>query len=376
MGKPVRVAMVIDHLGLGGAQRLLEVWLRYLDPSACAVTVYGVHGGGPFAESLRAMGVPVVCWPHCSWFGLPLTTLRFVTALRRGDYDILHLHLPGARLLWAATRHLLPRRLRVIIHEHSAPHCPDPMEHRARCLANSPDLVLTCSEAVREQLLSDYHVPPERIATLPNVVDVQAIEASGRAQTSDPFPQLPRPRVLAAGRLHELKGLDVLLAAWPEVVARKPAHLLIAGSGPLEGALRRQIAELAISDSVTLCGFRTDVPRLLAWSGLCVQPSRWEGFGLAAAEAMAAGLPVVATDIPEVREVVVDGVTGLRVPPDDPPALAEAITRLLGDPQLAARMGQAGHERVQQLYDAPRVVGQLADWYRQLANEACPPNGE
>ena len=169
--------------------------------------------------------------------------------------------------------------------------------------------------------------------------------------------RLPSPRVLFVGRLVYYKGLTVLL----EAIAATRASLVIAGDGPLEPALRERVAALGLSDRVAFCpdGSDEEVRRLYRACDVFVLPSteRTEAFGLVQVEAMASGLPVVSTDLPTgVPWVNEHDVTGLVVRRDDAGALARGLDRLLGDPALRARLGQAGRRRAVERFAVGRMV--------------------
>jgi glycosyltransferase involved in cell wall biosynthesis len=120
---------------------------------------------------------------------------------------------------------------------------------------------------------------------------------------------------------------------------------------------------------VVFAGHRTDVPEILQALDIFVLPSNWEGLPNAVLEAMAAGLPVVATRVGGVPEVVVEGQTGILVPPRDPNALADALLTLLRDPNLRRRMGQAGRQRVQEYFSVDQMVSKTETLYEQLLSE-------
>jgi glycosyltransferase involved in cell wall biosynthesis len=152
------------------------------------------------------------------------------------------------------------------------------------------------------------------------------------------------PIVLWAGRLDPVKGLSILVEAFRSVIADCDAYLLLAGEGPLREALDRQIMDRGLTERVHLLGARDDIPGLLKAADVFVFPSRTEGLPNALLEAMAAGCPIVATDVPGCRDLVTDGDTGLLVPYDDTEALSGAITGLLRDRELATRLGRRARE--------------------------------
>ncbi len=183
----------------------------------------------------------------------------------------------------------------------------------------------------------------------------------------DPGPADPRPplRVLVVGRLWGRgmrKGQKELIALWPRVRRQFPgAELWIVGGGPGRAELERQAREGGIGEAVVFPGEVSDarLARLYVGSDLYAMPSWGEGFGLVFAEAMAHGLPCIASRLDAGAEVVADGETGLLVDPDDPEELWTALARLLGDPALCARFGEAGRRRARELYSLERFQTRL-----------------
>lgn len=180
----------------------------------------------------------------------------------------------------------------------------------------------------------------------------------------------PEPTVVFAGRLVREKGTDVLVHAFAKVKERIPsARLLIAGDGPEQGSLHALAHELGVASSVSMLGYlpRKEMERVFEKAWVQVVPSRWaEPFGIVAAEAMMRGTAVVASDTGGLREVVLDGKTGLCVPPEDVEALAQALARLLENRDMAEHMGQEGRERALAEFTEEHVVDQFISLYEQL----------
>jgi glycosyltransferase involved in cell wall biosynthesis len=169
-------------------------------------------------------------------------------------------------------------------------------------------------------------------------------------------------------RLVEPKGIPYALQAMAQLRAEHPsAHLLIAGDGPLKDALTAQAQTLGITDQVHFLGWRTDAHRLMAALDLFLMPSLWEGFGISLLEAMSQALPIIGSTAGAIPEVIVDGQTGLTVPPADAPALASAIRRLLVDAPLRRALGEAGLARLHQQFGVDRMVDEHRALYAQLA---------
>jgi glycosyltransferase involved in cell wall biosynthesis len=172
------------------------------------------------------------------------------------------------------------------------------------------------------------------------------------------------PVVLEVARLAEVKGQRHLIAA----LARLDASGILVGEdiergGSYEEVLRREAERLDVADRVVFAGYRSDVPAVLAGCDVFCLPSTAEGMPLSVLEAMAQGKPVVATAVGGTPELVVDGVTGLLVPPGDAEALAEALGRVLSDPELAKRMGAAGRQRVERDFAADVSTARILALY-------------
>lgn len=205
-----------------------------------------------------------------------------------------------------------------------------------------------------------------RIALIPLWVDVPYIEAVPyRAPVSAAYPS---PHVLFLGQLKERKGYDTLARAMPLVLREAPtATFLFAGQNPARaGDLEAICRENGSLDHLVLLGKvdEEEKVRLMRSADCLVYPTRYESFGLPPLEAMAAGCPVVATDLPVVSEMIQDGQNGLLVPPESPGALAEAIVRLLSSPALRTRLVEGG-ERTLPRYAEPRLIAQIEEIYRK-----------
>jgi glycosyltransferase involved in cell wall biosynthesis len=225
-----------------------------------------------------------------------------------------------------------------------------------RLTAFVADLVLTPSAATAGEVRRDYGAVD--VAVLPNVTGGLGVEAAPRTGEAAAPGYL-----LFVGRLRIRKGVEVLLEALRELRARRcppaGARLLIAGDGEHRAALERKAAELALGPAVTFLG-RCDAPRvrgLLGGAAALVVPSTYEGMPLVVLEAMEAGVPVVASRVSGIPEVVEDGVTGWLVPPEDPAALAAALARVLEDRDAAKRRGEAGRRRVDERFRPAVAAG-------------------
>ncbi|MEO8633652.1 MAG: glycosyltransferase [Gemmatimonadales bacterium] len=217
--------------------------------------------------------------------------------------------------------------------------------------------VIAISRAV-EQALLDGGVAADRITVIPSTVPVARL----LAQSTRPAADGP---IVAIGALTSEKGHDVLLAALAIVVRHRPAtRLIVAGTGPARAALLRQARALGIADRVEFRGEVDDIPALLRQATVLAHPSRREALGAAVLEAMALGVPVVASRTGGLIELL-DGEAGLLVPPEDPAALAAALLTLLTDPNAAAALAATARQRVCQ-YDDAGMTGRVIQVYRSM----------
>jgi glycosyltransferase involved in cell wall biosynthesis len=244
-------------------------------------------------------------------------------------------------------------------------------EYINRWTAGLGDRAIAVCELARQVEIEQTGVSPDKVVTIHNGIDVGKFSYPGPqspAQVRDSF-GIPKgvPLVGTVGRFRPQKGLADLLAAMVQVRHLIPsARLLLVGGGELLDDLETKALSSGLGTAVTFAGMRSDVPKILAALDVFVSSSLWEGMPNAILEAMAAGLPVVATAVGGTPEVVEDGVTGLLVPPGDPKALAEAIACLLQDIDLRQQMGQAGRGRVTQHFSIERMVERTQTLYEQL----------
>jgi glycosyltransferase involved in cell wall biosynthesis len=254
---------------------------------------------------------------------------------------------------------------RVVVHDHSSG--SRSVRHGLRGLAKSlatrlpwaaADAVMAVSEYVADRQRIAGRVPAGRVQVVPNPVSVpEALRPAAEVRAS--LGLSPGRRLVAtSGRLTPEKGFADLIAA---ADALPPdADVVVFGDGPERARLEAQRAGLRTGARVRFLGWRPDAPDCVAAADVCVVPSRWEeAFCLAAAEPLARGRPLVATRVGAIPELVHDGVTGLLVPPADPPALAAAIQRLLDDPDLAAALGHAGRRHVVATHAWPRAIARM-----------------
>jgi glycosyltransferase involved in cell wall biosynthesis len=222
--------------------------------------------------------------------------------------------------------------------------------------------VIGVSQAICDELI-ESGIPEDMVVAIPNGIDLEEFKMTLREDSV----RSKGPLVGTVARLDRSKALDVFLESAKIIVSSEPStRFVIGGTGPLETELKDKIKQLRLEGFVNMVGFVDDVPSFLNSLDVYVLSSDYEGLGLAILEAMACGLPVVATNVGGVPEVVLDGETGFLVPPRQPRTMAQAIVRLLVDSDLAKTMGKVGRSRVEEVFDAKVMAEKTARVYRDL----------
>jgi glycosyltransferase involved in cell wall biosynthesis len=369
MTAPRRVFFFTDSPAFGGAEQAMLTLLQALDPARWSSTLlyHSSPGSRPLVEAAARAGVPTVAVPPMPE-GLvgARRLLPFVAFVRRRRPDVFHAHLTWPLACKFALAGALLARVPAVVGTHQL--VPTftmtrPTRLQQRVLGRRVGRYIAVSEDTRRQLLEIFDWPPEKIVVVPNVV--------APVEPDTPPDEALRARLLRGhaavalvpARLDVQKGHRYLLDA---VSRMNGVHVVFAGDGPERGALEARVRELDIERHVTFLGFREDVPRLMRCSDVVVLPSLFEGLPVSVLEAMAARIPVVATAIGGTDEVVVDGVTGLLVPPRDAGALAAAIERVVSDRRLAASLSDAGAVRVAEEFGVEQMVTRVEAVYAGL----------
>ena len=362
----------------GGAQQLLYDLCTHLPNDEFGLTVYYMFGKGTFQSDFEAAGAQVVPLEATSNHDLR-AFVRLARALRTERPDVLHTNSPISNA-WGRVAGTTVGIPRIISVEH---HIHDARRPFARAVDDFTlplaDSVVGVSEAVTtsfaplERCL--LHIMDTPVATIPNGVDIDAVDAGRRASDGilDPYSIEPSdPIIGTVGRLVEEKGHRYLIDAMGPITREYPdAKLLLVGDGPERAALeqrarRRGLLSSDGTDTVVFVGQQPAVPPFLAHFDVGAFPSIDESFGLALAEAMAVGVPVVGADIPAFRQLLDDGEAGVLVPPRDSGALATAISAVLTDDCRRERLSSRGREHIEQHFSIERTTRNYAELYRNL----------
>lgn len=364
---------VIDRLGRAGAQRHLLLLLQHLDRDRVDPSLWCLEKTGQLLPDFERLGIPIV---DLGFKDANIVSLRALLAalplsrrLRRERPHIVHTYLFSANLYgalvgamarspalvssrrdmawWEISRHLLATRV------------------ANRFVAR----IVAVSESVRRHTIEREGLAPERVVTIPNGIDLAEFDTARRLESPWRRPPGSGPVLAMTAGIRPVKGHEYLLAA---LVLLRPRHpglrCLLIGGGlrPRREELQERIRSLELEEQVVDLGWQTNVAPLLDEIDLFVLSSTSEGQSNAILEAMAAGRPVVATDVGGNPDTVEGGVTGLLVPARSPERLAEAIDSLLADPARARALGANGRERVGRCFSAGAMARRYEDLYSGL----------
>ena len=346
----MKVVHVHRIAGVGGSERHLLTLLPALADLGVDVRFVGLDdpAAGP-EEFYRGLRVPYARFASAAG-----VSGRLVRELRRTRADVVHTHLvhadlhgPLAGATLVATKHN-DDRFRT-----------GAFRFVERAITHRAARVICITEALRRFNVERVGLPANKLDVVHYGLD-EVPPPWGPNPSDDVPPGVPV--LVAVSRLVPQKGIDVAVAALARVA---DAVLVVLGEGPERAALEARARSLGIANRVHLLGRAGDVAPWLRRADVFVHPARWEGFGLVLLEAMLASVPVVASRVSAVPEIVADGETGLLVDPDDPVAVAAAVTRLLEDRALARRLGDAGRARARAEFSVARMAHRTVGVYEK-----------
>ena len=344
--------------------------LPLLREKGVAASFASVRSAGPLNDALREAAVPETSFGAVTAKDYPAVTVALARMVRSERFDVIHACEAIPAALSGMSALLARPGVRLYHRQHNGCAQSTRLFHD---LANrSSDVTMACSRATRAYACEVEGVEEARTMVAYNGVEplreVQEDVRSGiRAELGIP----PNAKVISiVARLSVEKGHLTLFDA-ARIVSRRtqgPLHVVVAGSGPYEGPLREAASRL-VGPVVHFVGHQADVAPWMAVGDVFAAPSQVEAFGLAAAEAMSLGRPVVASAVGGLPEVVEDGVSGLLVPSGDPEAFASAVLRVFDSPELAAELGRNARARVQERFTLDAMVDGWIDCYRAVLGE-------
>jgi glycosyltransferase involved in cell wall biosynthesis len=361
--RPLRVLLVVDSLEMGGAERHVVELASALVSRRQAVTL-ACSRDGVLGRSAQAAGVTV-----SSLLGqrvkrrlsLPFAW-RLARLIRRERFDLVHAHIYASEVASAVAT--LGSGVPLVLTEHTEADWRRPRDRwLSRFAYRRAARIIAVSGRIQRRLIERDRVPPARVAVIPNGLSRLPTAASPAA------PPLRAdghtgPIIGVIARLQPEKGVAYFLQAAAQVAKRAPAaRFVVIGDGPLRRQLEALSDQLSLNGRVQFLGLRPDAPTLVSGLDVLAVPSLSEGTSLRVLEAMAAGVPIVASAVGGIPEQIRHEREGLLVPPGDPKMLGAGILRVLEDPAWARRLGEAGRQRVASCFSYEAMLRQVLATY-------------
>lgn len=367
--KPIRLCQCIDDLTACGAQQVVRNLVTYLDRTCFQPVVYTFQEG-PVADAIKRTGVPVRLLRH----DVPKLDFNLVRRLRkslkRDRIEILHTHLFGASLHAMIAAKGIPRLSKVVtLHSDREDNFIQRLAYPL--IFSMATRVIGVSKHASQVMDERYRNLHSKLVAIPNGIETELFANRHVKQFVRKTLSLPvDKRIIGAiGRLSAEKGYSVLLDSFAQIKkTTADTHLVIIGEGKLLNALSNQRDRLNLGDSVQFLGSRNDVPELLQAMDIFVISSLWEGLPLVLLEAMASNIPVVATRVGGIPEVVEDEKNGLLAAPGDSLSLAHEIGRLLSHPSLAHQLASNAFRKVNSEYRVESMVRQHEKLYDRIGH--------
>ncbi|HBF33393.1 TPA: hypothetical protein DDW35_02395 [Candidatus Sumerlaeota bacterium] len=371
MPRPLNVLRVITWLPVGGIERKIAAVLPRLDRNLFNPRVVCLRERGPLADDLEASGVPVDVCPFKSRLS-PSGIWRLAGLMKQHKIDIVHAHMYRSNTPATVAAKLAGVPV-VIAHVHNV----NTWETRRqlmmdRFLSRWRQVMVGVSDRVRQDIVNQLHLPSDKTRTLYNGVDIERFQDNSlRAPMRKTLGIADNELVIINhGRLVSQKNPQVFIRVAEEIAkTRQNVRILIAGDGGLREELEKIAAQKSVADKIQFLGKRDDIPELLQAADLYMMASFKEGFSNALIEAMAAGLPVVATDVGGNAEAVEQGKSGVIVPPHDDDAFVAAVARLVDNADERARLSEGARTRAQR-FSLNNMVAEVQALYLELAQKA------
>jgi glycosyltransferase involved in cell wall biosynthesis len=380
MDKKRPIIWMIDSLGPGGAEQLMPTILKKLKLSGFNIRICAlqIRAGNPIASDLERLGLPVDLIPIRN-LRQPFNLFRILRYLHLHRPQLIHTQLEFADILGTVAAKILG--IPSVSTVHTLDGFPPKktalgrMKLRWFLLGKFCGRVIAVSEKTRLHYLQSGGLPPDKVITLYNGVDISRFKNTDATQTAKLKQALHLPLnsrvIITIAVLREPKGIQFMIEALPAILEQCPdVHYLIVGDGEHSAALTDLVAALAIKNQVTFTGHRTDIPDLLGCCDIFVLPTLKDALPTVLIEALAAERPIVASDVGGVPEIIENGVNGLLVAPGNPSKLAEACLRLLKDNELSRQIVLAGSKTVLQRFNIDSQIEQLSRMYEELTSHA------
>jgi sugar transferase (PEP-CTERM/EpsH1 system associated) len=371
--KRLKVMLITHDMKIGGLQRVVTDMATHLDRNRFEPSVCALRGGGPFAEELQNNRIRFFNVSANNGKVDYLCSLKLRRLFKEEKPDIVHTH--NTQPFIDGTVGAMLAGVPVRIHTDHARDFPDKRRYMYAeyVLSHFVDRIVAVSNHTKQNLVRFEHIDEDRIDVIPNGIDGDkyevTIDRSKKMRELD-IPEGKGPILGIGVRLSNQKGITYLLRAMKSLSVDLPnAVLLIAGEGELRDRLEKEAIALGIGENVRFLGARLDINEILKILDVYVLPSLWEGMPLVLLEAMAASLPIVATDVGGNADVVIDGQNGFLVKPGDIRSLYLSLRTVLENQELRARFSKSSYDRYRQRFHVGAMINGYETLYAKCSTE-------
>jgi len=353
--KKTKVLQITHDLAIGGLQQVIVNLCRTIDRSKFDVSVLCLRALGEFVPEVEKLGVEVTLLPQKEGGADYFSFLKVARYLKATRPDVIHTH--NTQPFIDGTMGAVMSGVKTVIHTDHARNFPDKQRYMFAewLMSQYAYKIVGVSEHTADNLASYEKISRKKIVVIPNGIDGEKFQAPfNREAKKEELGLLSSGPIIGLGvRLSEQKGITYLLKAMPALVAEFPSIMLVvAGSGPLLPPLRNEAEQLGVARNVLFLGPRLDLHEIIRLFDVYVLPSLWEGLPMVLLEAMAAGVPIVATAVGGVATAVRHGENGFLVAPQDTVELTACIVRLLQDSNLRGEFGDSALRIFSQQFSA------------------------
>jgi len=359
MKRKINVLYLLTAFVIGGAEKVVARTVRKLDRAKYNITVAALTvGSGRLIDELKSADVQIINLDMRFKYDIRILG-KLYSLLKKERIDLIYAYLFHPILLGTIIGKAL--RIPIILHSlQNIPQTENPLRLKLyRLVSRYSDMTTPVSEAVRLQY---QNISKSRLFTIYNSINVDQYACERKPLTGS------KVVIGCTGRLHEKNGHLHLIEAASILDNRKLCYRFV-GSGEEETKLKELVKQKHLDDCINFVGFRYDIPRQLAMLDIYVQPSLYEGLPNSVLEAMASGLPVIATDVGGTSEAIIDGKTGLLIPPKDAKAIAEKITYLIEHPDVARRIGCNAKAYVKRRFSIESMVRKTEELFETMISE-------
>jgi glycosyltransferase involved in cell wall biosynthesis len=362
MQNKIKIVCIINSLALGGAEKLLLELIQKIDKDRFDISVCTVNGAGPLLLEFEKLGITLKIFQKKAKLDLGVIW-QIYGFLKEIKPDIVHTHL-FAGDTWGRIAAFLARVPVIISTEHNINFDENWLKKIIKLILSwFTDKIIVVSRGVKDYSIKVEKINPQKLEVIYNGIDLNKFGFRGYK----PIETGRNINAVIVARLEKQKGHEYLLGAMPVIIKKYPNFVLnIVGTGFLLNDLKVQATNLGIINKIVFWEQQQDIEKILSKMDLFILPSVWEGLGIAIIEAQAVGLPVLASNIGGIKELIENEITGLLFEPQSSEAIFKSIDDLLSTPELAKKLVENAYQQVQEKFTIEKMVKNYSDLYLDL----------